>query len=171
MKTLKKILIVLGIIIAIPFIIALFVPKDFTSESEIVINKPKQEVFDYIKYVKNQDNFGVWQRSDPGMKTTSEGTDGTVGFRYSWEGEKVGKGSQTITKIVEGERMESELDFGFGQPAKGHFILKEISPDQTSVNWGISGKSPYPWNFFGLFMNMNKDFEEGLKNLKEVMEK
>ncbi|WP_298652843.1 SRPBCC family protein [uncultured Proteiniphilum sp.] len=171
MKLLKKILLIIAILIAIPLIIALFVPKDFVSESEIIINKPKHEVFNYIKYIKNQDNFGVWQLMDPGMKTTSEGIDGTVGFKYSWDGKKVGKGSQTITKIVEDEHMESELDFSFGEPAKGYFILKEINPDQTHVTWGISGKSPYPWNFIGLFMNMDKDFKEGLQNLKRIMEK
>lgn len=171
MKTLKKILIALGVIIAIPFIAALFISKDFTSENKIVINRSKQEVFDYVKYIKNQDHFGVWQRSDPGMKTSSEGTDGTVGFKYQWEGDVVGKGSQTITKIAEGERVESELDFGFGEPAKGYFVLEEVNPNQTSVTWGISGRSPYPWNFFSLFMDMSKDFGEGLKTLKETLEK
>lgn len=171
MKILKKILITLGALIALLLIIALFVPKDFTSKAEITINKPKQEVFEYIKYVKNQDNFGTWQLSDPGMKTTSEGTDGTVGFKYSWVSEKLGNGSQTITHIEEGKRMDSELDFGFGDPAKGFIVLKEISPDQTSVTWGVSGRSPYPWNLMGLFMSMDGDFEKGLKNLKNILEK
>lgn len=83
MKTLKKIVIVLLILIATPLIVALFVPNESNSEGQIVINKPKQEVFDYIKYVKNQDNFGKWQLSDPDMTTTEEGTDGTVGFKYN----------------------------------------------------------------------------------------
>lgn len=167
---LKKILIVLLIIIAIPLVLALFVSKDFKGEAQVIINKPKQEIFDYIKYVGNQDNFGVWFQMDPEMKTSSEGTDGTVDFVYKWESKVVGNGSQTITKIVEGETMESELDFGFGDPAKGYFILEEISPDETSVTWGVSGKSPYPWNLMGLFMNMNKDFEKGIQTLKEIME-
>jgi len=143
MKILKKILIVLAIIIAIPLITAIFVSKDFSAQSEITINKPKQEVFNYVKMLKNQDNFGVWQLSDPQMKKTEQGVDGQVGYKSSWDGKKVGKGSQTITKIVE-----------------GYFILKEISPNQTLVTWGISGKSPYPWNFMNLFMNMNKDFDQ-----------
>jgi hypothetical protein len=47
--------------------------------------------------------------------------------------------------------------------------LKEISPNQTAVTWGITGKSPYPWNLMNLFMNMNKDFDQGLNNLKNVL--
>lgn len=170
MKTLKKIGIILLIIVALPLIAALFVPKDFRSEREIIIDKPRQEVFDYVRFVKNQDNYGVWQLSDPGMKKEFEGTDGTVGFKYSWDGEKTGKGSQTITHITTGEKVNTELDFGFGQPAQSYIITEEVSPGQTKVIWGISGKSPYPWNLISLFYDMGKDFEQGLQNLKEVLE-
>lgn len=172
MKTLKKIIVALLIIIAIPLIIALFVPKDFQSEGEIVINKPKQEVFDYIKYVKNQDNFGVWQLSDPDMETTSEGTDGTAGFKYSWDSEKLGKGAQVITNIIEGERMESDMFFyDFNDDAnKSYISVEEQSSDETLVKWGIAGRSPYPWNLMNLFFNMDKDFDKGLQNLKEILE-
>lgn len=172
MKILKKIVIALLIIIAIPLIIALFVPKDFHNEGEIVVNKPKQVVFDYIKNVKNQDNFGVWQLSDPDMETTSEGTDGTVGFKYSWDSKKLGKGAQIITNIVEGERMESEMFFlDFNDDAnKSYFSVEEKSSDETLVKWGIMGKTPYPWNLMSLFYNMDKDFDQGLENLKEILE-
>lgn len=172
MKILKKILFVILALIALVLIAALIAPKNYDSQAEIVINKPQQEVFDYVKYVKNQDNFGVWQLSDPEMKTTAEGTDGTVGFKYNWVSDKLGKGSQTITNIEEFNRMDSELDFGFGgDPAKGFFVLKEISPTQTSVTWGVSGESPYPWNLMNLFINMDGDFKKGLENLKNILEK
>ncbi len=172
MKTLKKIIVVLLIIIAIPLIVALFVPKNFENEGQVVINKPKQEVFEHIKYVKNQDNFGVWQLSDPDMETTSEGTDGTVGFKYSWNSETLGKGAQVITNIIEGERMESDMFFlDFNDDAnKSYISVEEKSPNETIVKWGIAGKSPYPWNLMSLFHDMNKDFEQGLKNLKEILE-
>lgn len=170
MKILKKIILAVLIITAIPLILALFISKDFKGESQITINKPKQEVFDYIKKVENQKYFGVWFQMDPELIATYEGTDGTVGFVNKWESKVVGNGSQTITKIIEGEVMESELDFGFGDPAQGYFILEEISPNETSVTWGVSGKSPYPWNVMNLFMNMNKDFEQGILNLKKILE-
>ena len=172
MKTLKKILIVLLIIIAIPLIVALFVPKQFANEGQVVINKPIHEVFEYIKYVKNQDNFGIWQLSDPNMTTTEEGEDGTVGFKYSWDSEKLGKGAQVITNIVEGERIESDMYFyDFDDtPSQAYFVLEEQSPNQTLVKWGISGETPYPWNLMSLLHNMDNDFSEGLAKLKEILE-
>ena len=113
MRALKKILIILGILIAIPLIVALFVKKDYAVEKEIVINKPKTEVFDYIKFLKNQDNYSKWNRMDPNIKKTYRGTDGTVGFVSHWESEneEVGWGEQEIKKITEGERIDFELRF------------------------------------------------------------
>lgn len=172
MKILKKILIAVFIIIAIPLIIALFVPNESKSEGQIIINKPKEEVFNYIKYVKNQDNFGVWQLSDPEMKTSSEGEDGTVGFKYSWDSEKLGKGAQVITKIVENNSMESDMYFyDFDDtPNKAYISVQEESGNQTLVKWGISWNTPYPWNIMSLFMNMDKDFNKGLETLKGIVE-
>lgn len=170
MKILKKILLVITGLIALLLIVALFVPKDFQSERQIVINKPPAEVFSFIKYVKNQDQFGVWQLSDPNMKKSYEGTDGSLGFKYSWDSEKLGKGSQTIINIAEGQRVDTQLDFGFGDPAQAYFVVEEQGPTQTKVTWGLKGHSPYPLNIRGLFFDVGKDFEEGLQNLKRVLE-
>lgn len=170
MKTLKKILIVILVIIAIPLVLALFIKKEFQSEREIVIDRPVTQVFDYVKHVRNQDNFGIWQLSDPEATLLANGTDGTVGFTYSWDGEKVGKGSQTITEIIEGERVETLLDFGFGKPATSYFLTENIGNDQTKVTWGMAGTTPYPLNIMSLFYDLGDDFEEGLQNLKNILE-
>ncbi len=170
MKVLKKILIALLILIAIPLIAALFVSRHFKAENTVTIRKSRHEVFDYVKNVNNQRDFGVWFKMDPDIKTTSEGTDGTEGYVLKWESEKVGNGSQTITKVAAADSVLSKLDFGFGEPAQGYFKLKEVTPGETEVTWGISGESPYPWNLVSLFMDMNKDFETGTQNLKELLE-
>src|SRR5690606_17668915 len=151
MRILKYILITIVSIIALALILAIFAPKEFDSRQEIVINRSKTEVFDYLKYVKNQDNYGVWQLSDPHMDKQYEGTDGTVGFKYSWNSEVVGKGSQTIKLIDEGNRIETVLDFGFGEPAISFFTTEEPALGQTKVTWGIKGKTPYPFNLMNLF--------------------
>lgn len=171
MKILKRILIGLAAFIVLLLIIALFVPRTFKAGSEIVINRPKQEVFEYIRYVKNQDHFGKWQLMDPDMKKSYEGEDGTVGFVYKWDSKVLDKGSQKITRIVEGKRVETELDFGFGDPAQSYFTTEEVGASKTKVTWGITGKSPYPFNLVQLCFNMDKDFEEGLSNLKKELEK
>lgn len=171
MKILKKILIGIVALIAILLIVAAIAPKKYEIEKEIVINKPRTEVFNYIKSVKNQDNYGVWQLADPQMKKSYDGTDGTVGFKYSWESEKMGNGTQTITLVQEGERFETDLDFGFGTPAHAYFITKDAGTDKTTVIWGIKGETPFPFNIMNLVYDMGDDFEQGLNNLKAVVEK
>ncbi len=174
MKILKKILLVIVALIALILIIALFAPKEFKGSSEIVINKPQQEVYDYIKYLKNQDNFGTWNQMDPAMKKSYEGTDGTIGFTYSWDSDKfmVGKGKQVITNLEEGQKMESDLFFADSEnPAKSVISTTAQGDNQTLVKWSVVGESPYPWNIMNLFFNMDGDFEKGLQNLKNELEK
>ncbi|GEP97599.1 DinB family protein [Chitinophaga cymbidii] len=178
MKALKKILIVLAILIAIPLIIALFLKKDYAVEREITINRPKQEVFDYVKHLKNQDNYSKWAMMDPDMKKTYRGTDATVGFVSAWDSEdkNVGAGEQEIKKITEGERVDFELRFirPF-ESTEAAYMITEASPeDQTNVKWGFNGHMNYPMNLMLLFMDFEEmiasDLDTGLTRLKGVLE-
>ena len=113
MKILKKIAIGILSLIALLLIVALFVRKDYAVVREVTINKPSQEVFDYVKFLKNMGNYSVWAKLDPNMKKEYRGTDGTVGFVSAWESnvKNVGTGEQEITKIVPGQRLDVELRF------------------------------------------------------------
>jgi hypothetical protein len=178
MSILKKILFVIVSLLVLVLIAGLFAKKDFAAEKEVVINKPKQEVFNYVKYLKNQDNYSAWAKMDPNMKKEFRGTDGTEGFVSAWEGNSdVGKGEQKIVKITDGQRIDYELHFiePFESTSPAYMITEEVSPAQTKVKWGMSGSMSYPFNVMGLFMNMSetvgKDFQTGLDNLKVIMEK
>ncbi len=179
MKTIKIVLIVLVVIIAIPLVTAIFVKKDYQVEREIVINQPKDVVFDYIKHLKNQDNYSKWANMDPDMEKLYTGTDGTVGFISAWDSddENVGKGEQEITKIVEGERVEFELRFlePFESISSAYMTTEAISDSETKVVWGFTGRMNYPMNLMLLFIDMEDmigaDYDEGLGNLKKELEK
>lgn len=179
MKNLKKIFAVIAIIIAIPLVVALFVKKDYVVEREIIINKPKAEVFEYIKFLKNQDNYSKWNMMDPDMKKTYKGTDGTIGFISAWESkmENVGAGEQEIVNMIDGERIDMKLRFKvpFESQNDAYMITEDMSNNQTKVKWGFKGAFPYPFNLMGLFMDMEKavggDLEVGLQNLKNLLEK
>jgi len=176
MKLLKKILIIVVIIIAIPLIIALFVKKEYSIKREIIINKSQKDVFNYVKYLKNQDYYSKWVMTDPGMKKDFRGTDGTEGFVYAWDSKSknAGKGEQEITKITEGERVDIEVRFEkpFEGIATTPIVTEALSENQTKVKWGMKGKSNYPMNFMNLFMDnmLGKDIETSLTNLKRILE-
>ena len=172
------ILLLILCVIAIPFVIALFTSKHFKLEREVTINKPKQAVFDYLKYLKNHDNFTVWASTDPKMKKEYTGTDGTVGFVSAWQSDhkQVGHGKQTITAIKEGEELDMQIHFlkPWDNIANGYFKTEPAGDNQTKVKWGINNDVKYPMKVMRLFMNMEKmigrDFDKGLAKLKEVME-
>lgn len=172
MKFLKYALFTILGLIGLALVVAAFVPKTFHAEGSAVINKPNAEVFNYVKHIKNQENFGVWFEQDPNIIKTSEGTDGTEGFKYSWKSEEVGNGSQVITKITENSRVDIDLFLMDSTiPAKSFFTTEAVSANETKVRWVVDGEMPYPFNLMSLFYDMNKDFEKGTANLKTVLEK
>ena len=179
MKILKKILIGLVGIVALLLIVALFVKKEYSVEREVVIGKPTADVFAYVKFIKNQNNYSVWNMKDPNSKMEYTGTDGTVGFISSWDSEMedVGKGEQEIKGITEGSRIDMELRFKkpFEATDYAYMSTEAAGENQTKVKWGFNGKMPYPMNLMLLCMNMDnmlgKDLETGLLNLKNILEK
>lgn len=179
MKALKTIGLVLLGIIVLALITGIFVNGKYDVEREVTINKPKQEVFDYIKFLKNQSNFSVWAKIDPAMKTDFRGEDATIGFVSAWDSENpdAGKGEQKIIGIDEGNRIDYEIHFiePFESTDYAYMTTTAVNDSVTSVRWGFNGKMKYPMNLMMLFMDMEEmlapDLQNGLNNLKGVLEK
>ena len=175
---LKKLLIVIATIIAIPLIVAIFVQDSYEVEREIIINQPKVVVFDYVKLLKNQDNYSKWAQMDPDMKKSYRGVDGEVGFVAAWDSQNpdVGTGEQEIIAIKEGERIDFELRFlkPFEANEPAFMSTASVRESQTKVTWGFSGHMDYPMNIMFLFMDFEQtigdDLQTGLDNLKVILE-
>lgn len=168
--------ILLGIV-ALIIILALVAPRKYEVKRSITINKPLPEVFNYIKHIKNQNNWSPWKQKDPNMKQEFIGTDGELGFISKWEGNKeVGTGEQEIINIEENKRLDSELRFfkPWKSTSIGFFTVENVGGNETKVVWGFKGINPIPFNIFMLFFNfekaVGKDFEDGLLQLKHVLE-
>ncbi|MDR7210098.1 SRPBCC family protein [Flavobacterium piscis] len=178
MGIIKKIIIALLLIFAIALIAAYFMPKEYAVTKEITINKPVDSVFNYVKYLKNQNEFSVWANIDPKMKSTYKGIDGTVGAISAWESDvkEVGVGEQEITKITENKSIDFALRFKkpMDDTAIGFMSTEAVTENQTKVKWGISGVMPYPMNLMLPMMKMDQmignDLQKGLDNLKVKME-
>ena len=168
--------ILLGIIFLI-LILAILAPKSYNVYRSIEINKPKGEVFEYVRFLKNNSEWSPWEKKDPDMQKRMSGTDGKVGAVSYWNGNKdVGEGEQEITKILPGERIESELRFfkPWKSTSDCYLTTEDVSRDVTKVTWGFSGTNKFPMSIMMLFMNMDKavgkDFEAGLLSLKTRLE-
>jgi uncharacterized protein YndB with AHSA1/START domain len=178
-----KILKITGLILLLAIVglllYGLFVPNEYSVEEKITINRPLEEVYDYTKYLKNQDQYSKWILMDPDMEHYYEGEDGTVGFVSGWKSENpdVGHGEQEILAIKEMERIDYELRFfePFEGKDKAYLTFNSKGPNQTEVSWGFEGKMNYPMNLMIPLMNMEEmisgDFKVGLENLKNLLEK
>lgn len=174
---LMTILIIIIALFAVILIAALVVKKEYTIQRQVTINKASQEVFDYIKYLKNQAKYSKWVMMDPDAKMDYIGIDGTVGFISAWDSENksVGKGEQEIEKITEGSRIDCEIRFErpFKNVANTFMSVTAVSANQTIMEWGMIGRNSYPFNLINLFIPdmLAKDMDTSLVTLKGVLEK
>ena len=179
MKWIKRLFLLILALVAAILIVGVFAPKKFHIERSVEVSLPKDSVYQYLKYLKNQDQFSVWARKDPKMKKTYTGTDGIVGFVSAWESKdnNVGTGSMELVKLTPGERIDMHLRFKvpFENEDDAFFETSSINANKTRVIWGFDGSSPYPWNALSYLLKMDemigKDLEGGLKKLKSVLEK
>lgn len=169
---------VLASLVLLIFILSLIAPKTYDVFRSVEIERPKAEVFKYLRSLKNMDDWSPWAKKDPNMQKKFTGTDGEVGSQSYWLGNKdVGEGEQEIKNIIDGERIDSELRFfkPFKSISDCYTKVEDIGNSTTKVTWGFSGKNKFPMTIMSLFKSMDsmvgKDFEEGMASLKEVLEK
>ena len=176
MNTIVTILLIVAGIIALLLLIALFMKKEHYVKREIIINAPRQKVFDYVKLLKNQDEFNKNAMAGPDRNREFKGTDGTVGFIYAWSGDKnAGVGEKEIKNIIEGKKIETEIRFVKPMRVTANIIMEtESLPDnQTKVSWSNGGTLKYPINIMIPMMEKHvvKDMDSSLSTLKNILEK
>jgi hypothetical protein len=175
MVILLSILLALGGVLVLILLIGLFMRKKHFVRREITISAPRQIVFDYVKFLRNQDNFNKNAMAGSDRKKEFKGTDGTVGYIYSWSGSKeAGEGEKEIKNIVEGKRVEAEIRFIKPMKVSATIIMEteSVSENQTKVCWSNSGTLKYPMNILIPMMEKSvaKDMDTSLATLKSILE-
>lgn len=168
-------LVVVGLIIIL-LVIAFFVKKEYYIEREIIINAPLPKVFEYLKLIRNWDNFNKRSTADAEKKTVFKGTDGTVGFIYGWSGnKKVGEGEKEIKFISDSNKIETEIRFikPFAAVGYTNMSTEAVSPGRTKVISSNRSKIKYPFNILLLMVEkvIAKDMDLSLLTLKSILEK
>jgi hypothetical protein len=176
MNFLIIIILLIAGIIALLLIVAFFMKRKHYVNREMIINAPGQKVFDYLKFLKNQDQFNKGAMADPDRKREFKGTDGTVGYIYAWKGNKnAGEGEKEIKSIIEGKRIETEIRFVKPMSAIANIIIETefLSDNQTKVNWSNAGTLKYPMNTMVPMVEKHvaKDIDISLSILKNILEK
>ena len=162
-----------GLVVAL-LVIAALLPKTFNIEKNIVITKPVPDVMDKVGDLNQYSEWNPWQQSDPTTQKNITGTPNTPGHKYAWEGKKVGMGSLTLNSI---DDKHIHFDLQFLKPwksqAKDNWLFEQWRNGETKVTWQNSGSLPWPIaRLVGPMLNksLSKQFEQGLSNLKKMVE-
>ena len=175
MRFLKTTAVVLIILVVTIAVIGLFLPAQYSVERSIVINAPPEKVYNYLADLKKWDNWAPWKEEDPSIVVTlGEKTSG-VGASQSWVGSS-GTGALTITESLPDSGIKYDLLFDGGTyECRGSIKYYGLTDGNTRVTWAMSGDmgKSLTSGYFALLMDtmVGNMFEEGLKNLKNVVEK
>ena len=175
MKILQKTGIFFLAVIAVLMILSIYIPSEVKISRSLVINAPREEIFNQVNDMRNWENWSPWHSSDPDLKLKYTGPSEGKGAGYSWESEKrsVGKGRLTVKESEAFNKITTEMQFDDRGTAIGVFEFDEME-NGIKVTWTLNsdmGASPFN-KYLGLFIDkwVGSDFEKGLGNLQKQTE-
>lgn len=175
MKTFKKFLLGLAIVLLAMLVIAFFLPRQVHVERKGTINAPAKVVFNQVNNLHTWEKWAVWNQMDPDMQVEFEHTGIGKGAAYTWESENpnLGSGKLTITESVPYDSIATKMNFMEEGISTGYFLFEEKN-GQTEITWAFDtdlGNNPVA-RWMGLFFEsmIGPDFEQGIENLKIVAE-
>ncbi len=130
----------------------------------------------HIQDFRAWERWSPYEKLDPQMKKTFSGAERGAGASYAWEGNsKAGAGSMTI---IDATPQKVSIALHFTKPMRSENTAEfALEPDGagTRVTWTMIGPMNLMMKVMSVFMNMDKmigrAFEEGLGNLKDLVEK
>lgn len=177
MRALKTILIILLALLAILVVLGLTGPAQYRVERSIVLAGPPEPIYEQVRLLANQRDWGPWQALEKDQVQSIEGVDGTVGAVWNWSGDTVGTGRQEITALEPGRSVRTRLVFSFpviGDVESGAVFTLEPKGDSTRVVWAMEGTNGFVGRIMGVFGDMDANlgpmFEQGLSNLSARMQ-
>lgn len=175
MKTLEKILITVLVLAIAVVAVAYLLPSQWSVSRSIVISAPSASIHPYIENFRRWHDWMPWTAEmDPSIKYEYFGPESGKDAGQSWNGDKSGSGSMTITQSDAATGIVYSLQFGGEKyPTEGS-MRYDADQNGTKVTWSSSGElgnNPIS-RYFGLLMDsmMGADFDKGLSKLKRVVE-
>ncbi|MBS0658889.1 MAG: SRPBCC family protein [Verrucomicrobia bacterium] len=174
MKILIKILGGLAALIALLVVVAFFLPRQYRIERSLVFDAKPEQILAPCADLREWRAWGVWYQRDPELKPTYSNPPTGVGSWCSWQSKNEGNGKMTISSLAP-TKIVYALEFpDFNMKSTG---TMEVRPEGEKFRlfWSDEGDlGMNPMNrWFGLFLDklIGRDFEDGLKNLKKIVDK
>jgi uncharacterized protein YndB with AHSA1/START domain len=166
----------LVVVLVLACAVAATKPNDFRVARTRTMNAPAERIFALINDFRNFGRWSPWEKLDPAMQRTLSGPPSGSGAVYEWSGNgKAGAGRMEITESIPSSRIQMTLDFI--KPFKAHNVATYVIEQQgssTTVTWTMSGPANFISKLMQVFVSMDtlvgKDFDEGLDNIKRLVE-
>jgi len=173
MKARKIMGILIVIMLAIVFVVPLFMSDTVSVTSSIIISSDEKTVFQQVNNLHNWSNWSPFE-NDSTIVNTYTDIDSGVGAKREWKGEKTGAGSMTIVESNAYSHIKNKLEF---ESESGGYGSWEFSKNDTAVfvDWTIS-ISDLSYPFERLISTIIKSsiqpmMDKGLESLKDLVEK
>lgn len=176
MSILSIVLITLGLAVMALLAYAASRPDEFRVERRARIAAPAEQVWPHIAELRAFNRWNPYERKDPLIKGAYSGAPQGVGSRYDWDSDKVGSGSLEVVSQQAGRAVQMKLDFvkPFEAHNQAEFALQSLADGGTEVRWTMHGPANFLSKLMGVFIDMDKmvgrDFEDGLQNLRHLVE-
>lgn len=170
----------IGVVLLIAFIVAGGViatrPDNYSIERSAVVNAPPDVVFAQVNDFRRWEAWSPFEKLDPDMRKTFEGSPSGVDARYHWVGNsRAGEGRMRIAESDPAKRIAIDMHFlePFESRARTTFTFVPVD-NGTRVTWGMVGANTTAGKVMSLFGGMegmlNRAFDEGLAKLGTVAE-
>lgn len=178
MKLILKLLFVLISIATMVLISALFVEKEISIKEAITIQKPIDDVFNYVRYIDQQHTYFSWQSKNKKKKSQKKNSDGTIGYQSTVEFnmESTGKGQFRITELIPNKLIKCDFVCSTNQQVIATLTIT-TEPESDSVTVlaiELSITETYPRNIQLLFSKMNllesPHLQKSVEKLKDLIE-
>ncbi|QIX26107.1 SRPBCC family protein [Nocardioides sp. JQ2195] len=150
--------------------------SEFEAVRSIVVVADPHQVHDLVNDFREWQKWSPWEGLDPRLDRTFSGPDAGVGSHYRWSGnKKAGTGDMEITRSTPDE---IGVRVNFHKPWKASnavtFTFVPVT-EGTEVTWRMTGQQKGLMGLVGRLIPMDKligkDFEKGLAQLKESVER
>lgn len=145
----------------------------FETRRSIRVQRPLNEVFDFVGDFKNWRTWSPWLCQEPSCPVEIRGEAGKPGHSQSWDGQYIGSGSMTLSTLRAREQLEYALEFikPWKSSSKAGFEFRDLG-QATEVTWWMKGTLPVFLFFMKKMMVafIGSDYERGLGMMKEHLE-
>lgn len=156
----------------------LLAKKSYTFEKSILVDSSNSDVFNYIKFLKNQEQYHDWFKLDQDKMLDYHGEDGVEGARCNWRSDviSVGVGEQEIAKLKYPHDVQITMKVESPIVAvANHDIKIEDKDGKSKLTYSIQVYFRFPYNIRLLFYDFENEIEasmvKSLKNIRSAVEK